>query len=492
MSSRALEFRRRLATCAVILSSLGSLACESAPMTALVSGRPEVDAIFAEYDRADSPGCALGVIRDGEFAYRRGYGMANLEYDIPIDADTVFRIGSVSKQFTAMTILLLEEAGKVALDADIRAYLPEMPDFGETVTVADLMHHTSGIRDYLTLMTLAGYRDEDYYDGPELYRLMTRQRELNFMPGAEFLYSNSGYFLLGRIAERVSGKPFPRVAAELIFEPLGMASTHFHDDTNRIVRHRATGYAQRPGGGFQISMTTLPIVGDGAVFTTVNDLVAWDRNFYDNRLGEGGPALIDRWQEQAVLDDGELLPYAAGINVGTHRGLRLLSHGGSFVGFRAEMLRYPDQRLGIVTLCNVAGSNPSALARRVAEQFLGDAMQPVAEGGSEAGGDREAAPAEEFPLPVAELRQYAGRYVSTELGATYMLEVQDGTLHWRIPERFGAPMMPAEADRFAAPHPLLGEEAVLTFRFARASDGDVTGYMLDAGRVKNVWFAKVE
>lgn len=475
----------------VAIATFAMAACEGSSIQVLgSSARPAVDAIFAEYDLPGSPGCAVGVIRDGEFLYRRGYGMANLEYDIPLTADTVFRIGSVSKQFTAMTVLLLEEAGELSLSADIRTYLPAMPDFGESVTVADLMHHTSGIRDYLTLLALAGYRDEDYYDADELYRLMTRQRQLNFMPGEEFLYSNSGYFLLGQVVASVTGRSLREVAEELIFEPLGMTATHFHDDTNGIVRRRATGYAPAPAGGFQVSMTTLPIVGDGGVFTSVNDLLAWDRNYYANRLGKADPALIARWQEQAVLDDGTQLAYAAGINVGGHRGLRLVSHGGAFVGFRADVLRYPDQRFGVITLCNVSAANPSGLARQVAEQFLGAEMEPRQE--REAVADAEPGAAEEFPLPVAELRQYGGRYVSTELGAEYLLGVSNGHLRWDIAERFGAEMVPTSTDEFASPHPLFGDEAVLAFRFGRAGMGNVTGFMLNAGRVKNVWFARVE
>jgi CubicO group peptidase (beta-lactamase class C family) len=467
------------------------VACEQAP-TLMVRGEPEVDAIFAEYARDTSPGCSLGVIEDGEFAYRRGYGMANLEYGIANDADTVFRIGSVSKQFTAMTVLLLEEKGALALEDDIRTHLPELPDLDDTITIADLLHHTSGYRDYLELMWLSGYRDEDYYEAPELYRVLTLQRATNFPPGERFLYSNSGYFLLGQIVERVTGAPLSRVAEELIFKPLGMDNTHFHDDATRIVPRRASGYAPTGAGGFRISMTSLPIVGDGGVFTSVNDLLAWDRNFYDNRLGEGGPALIDRWLERAQLNSGEQLTYAAGIGNGEYRGVRLVSHGGAFVGFRADMLRFPDQEFSVIALCNVSTANPSALARRVADVYLAESLAPAA-GPVDAEEPEAPAPPEEFPLPVAELRQYEGGYVSRELDATYRVEIRQGRLHWEVAGRYGAFLLPEAEDRFRSEDPdAPGEDSGLLFRFARTRRGEIGGLLLDAGRVENLWFERTE
>lgn len=475
----------RAAAGLLLLSLLTACGQQGAPPL-LTGARPEVDAVFVDYDTPGSPGCSLGVIENGEFIYRKGYGLANLEYNIPLDADSVFRVGSVSKQFVAMLVLLLERDGELSLDDDVHQWIPELPDFGEEITVAHLLYHTSGLRDYLELMALAGYRDEDYYNADELLAVLSRQRELNFTPGDEHLYSNTGYFLLGQIIERITGKSLNDAAQERIFGPLGMTSTHFQDDASRIVPHRASGYAPAEGGGFVISMTTLPIVGDGGVFTTVNDLLAWDRNFYDNQLG-GGQALIDRWLTPGRLNDGSSAGYSAGIVDYTYRGLRVVGHGGAFVGFRAEVMRFPEQRLGVITLCNVSTANPTRLSLRVAEVFLGDQMSPpeatVGDDESSAENDEQS---EEFPLPVAELRDFEGRFVSPELQVTYVLSVGDGQLVWEIPHKQTSPLRPQGEDRFRA------ESWPVVFRFVRTSRGQVSGFLVDLGRVKNLWFERVD
>jgi len=209
----------------------------------------KVDELFTVWDTPDSPGCALGIIKDGKLIYKRGYGMANLEHNIPISATTVLRIGSTSKQFTAMSIALLAEQGKISLDDDIRKCLSEMPEYESPITIRHLIHHTSGIRDYLELMELAGRRDDDYYTDDEAIDMLARQKELNFKPGDEFLYSNSGYFLLSAIAKRASGKSLREFAQENIFKPLSMNNTHFHDDHTMIVKNRAAGYSSKKDSG---------------------------------------------------------------------------------------------------------------------------------------------------------------------------------------------------------------------------------------------------
>jgi CubicO group peptidase (beta-lactamase class C family) len=254
----------------------------------------KVDSLFAPWNKPDSPGCALGIIKDGKLIYKRGYGMANLEYGIPITSQSVFRIGSTSKQFSAMCMVLLEEEGKLSLDDDIRKYIPELPEYETPITIRHLLHHTSGIRDYLTLMTLAGEREDDFFTNEEVVGFLARQMELNFKPGEEHLYSNSGYFLLSVITKRITGESMSIYAEKNIFEPLGMENTHFHDNHTSIVRNRASGYLPREEGGFQISMTTLDMIGDGGIFTCVDDLLLWNQNFYNNRLGEGRQELINK------------------------------------------------------------------------------------------------------------------------------------------------------------------------------------------------------
>jgi CubicO group peptidase (beta-lactamase class C family) len=339
----------------------------------------EVDALFADYDNDHSPGCALGVIRDGEFAYRRGYGMANLELDVPISSHSVFRIGSTSKQFTAMAVALLAEEGKLALDDTLKEYYLAYPAWADDITIAQMIHHTSGLRDYLTLAELAGRGDDqDNYTTDWVIKMLARQRETNFPPGTQYLYSNSGYLMLGQIVERVSGQTLREFSQERIFGPLGMTHSHFHDDHTHIVPQRASGYAPT-ADGYRISMTTLDMVGDGGVFTTIDDLLLWDRNFYENRLGAGKPALIAEITTPGTLANGEPIEYAFGLIRETYRGQTLISHGGSFVGFRAELIRFPALRFSVAVLCNRSDAAPWTLARKVADRFLADDLEPLPE-----------------------------------------------------------------------------------------------------------------
>lgn len=346
------------------------LALIAAAAPAAEAPRPEIDAVFSAYD-TQTPGCSLGVVESGELSYSRGYGMANLEHGVPLGTDTVFRIASTSKQFAAFSVLLLEADGQLSLEDDIRRWIPELHPTAQTVRVRHLVHHTSGLRDYLTLMRLAGVRNEDYYDNAELLAMLARQRDLNFSPDAEHLYSNTGYFLLAVLVERVSGSSLKDFAAERIFGPLGMTRSHFHDDPNHIVPGRAAGYAPT-ASGWRISQTTLPMVGDGGLFTTVRDLARWNANFDRNELGDA--ALLERQLQTGKLSDGSDSGYAAGLSLGDYRGLPTVSHGGAFVGYRAEFLRFPKHATAIAVLCNAADAQPSQLARQVADVVLASAL----------------------------------------------------------------------------------------------------------------------
>lgn len=381
----------------------------------------KVDKLFAKWNKPDSPGCALGVIKNGQFIYKRGYGMANLEYNIPITSKTVFRIGSTSKQFTVMCIALIEEEGKLSLDDDIRKYIPEMPEYEKPIIIRHLLHHTSGIRDYLTLMELAGARNDDFYVDGEMVDLLARQKELNFKTGDEYLYSNSGYFLLSVIVKRVTGKSMRFYAEEKIFKPLGMKNTHFHDDHTMIVKNRASGYSPLKKKGFRIDMTTLDMIGDGGVFTCVDDLFLWDQNFYNNKLGKGRQELIDRILTLGVLNNGKKLDYALGLVVTDYKGLRMISHGGAFVGFRAEMIRFPEQRFSVIALANLGTINPSRLARRVADIYLADQFK----------GEEVKVPVEKpqfVKLSKSELQEKVGAYYSKKTDQVWKVFLKEGKL----------------------------------------------------------------
>ncbi|HEV2132611.1 MAG TPA: serine hydrolase domain-containing protein, partial [Longimicrobiaceae bacterium] len=327
-----------------------------------------VDALFRQWDRPGSPGAAVAVIRDGEIVYSRGYGMANLEYDVPITPTTIFHIASVSKHFTAFAIALLAEEGKLSLDDDIRTHLPEVPDFGRTLTIRHLIHHTSGLRDQWELLAMAGWRLDDVITREHILKMVSHQRALNFDPGEEYLYSNTGYTLMALLVERVSGQSFREFTEERIFRPLGMTSTHFHDDHEMIVPGRAYSYAPRPGGGFRNSPLNYANVGATSLFTTVEDLAKWDRNFYEPQVGS--EALFAQMESRGVLNDGRQIEYAFALSIGEHHGLRTVGHSGADAGYRSYYVRFPEQRLSVVVLSNLSSFNPTRVALRVADIYL--------------------------------------------------------------------------------------------------------------------------
>jgi CubicO group peptidase (beta-lactamase class C family) len=388
----------------------------------------QVDRIFAQWDRPASPGCALVVVRDGAIVYKRGYGMANLEHSIPMSPTSVMDTASVSKQFTAMCIAMLAEQGGISLNDDIRKYLPEIPAYQNPITISHLIHHTSGLRDYLTLMSIAGMRDDDYYTDAEVLDLLARQKELNFKPGEQFLYSNSGYFLLGQIVKRVSGKTLRQFADEHIFRPLGMKNTRFYDNHTEIVKDRATGYAPLKAGGFRIDVTTLDMVGDGNVFTSAEDLYLWDQNFYHNKLGRGDQELIKLVETPGVLNSGEKTNYAFGLATGEYRGLKVIEHGGAFVGYRAMIKRFPEQRFTVICLCNLSSMNPSTLANRVADVYLAGQLAPdPAEAASAANASTKF-----IDLPEAELREKVGAYRNPSTGVMWKVTLEHGKLTAKV------------------------------------------------------------
>ena len=390
----------------------------SAPAAADVKGR--VDAVFRDFDRSDSPGCALGVYRDGRIVYERGYGMANLELGVANAPQTVFDIGSTSKQFTAFSIHLLAQEGKLSLDDDIRKWVPEIPSYGPTVTIRHLLHHTGGLRDYIELMELQGLQTEDLTTEADSLAILSRQKAPNFPPGQEYLYSNSGFFLLGVIVKRASGQSLRDFAQARIFGPLGMRHTQFNDAHDRIVPNRATGYKKAKAGGFSIDMGDWEQVGDGAVQTTVEDLQLWDQNFYQPRVGDA--RLLDAMQTVGVLNGGKKLTYASALVLQDYRGLPTVSHGGAWVGYRAQLLRFPQQKFTVACLCNLASANPSRLAREVADVYLEDVLKPreAAKPAKGSGGAVRAAG--------SALRRLAGAYVERSDGAIVRLSVEGETI----------------------------------------------------------------
>ncbi len=335
----------------------------------------KVDAVFQKMASTVSPGCALSVIKDGKIIYERGYGMADLDHNVPITPATVFHVASMSKQFTAASILMLAQQGKLSLDDPARKYIPELPDFGTPVTIRQLMHHTSGLRDQWDLLGLSGWRYSlDLITNDDVLYVVSHQKELNFPPGTKFLYSNTGFTLLGEIVKRVSGQSLHEFTTTNIFQPLGMKNTHFRDDHAEIVKNIAYGYAPDKDT-FKLSVTNFDTIGATSLMTTVEDLALWDENFYNARVG--GSEFTKQMLERGKLNNGEELDYASGLGIGTYRGLNTVDHGGADAGYRADLIRFPDQHFSAACLCNLATANPSDLARKVAEIYLAKQMKPA-------------------------------------------------------------------------------------------------------------------
>jgi CubicO group peptidase (beta-lactamase class C family) len=386
-----------------------------------------VDELYDTLRRSDAPGGVVAVIRDGEVVHRTAFGMADLERGVAVTPDSVFEIGSISKQFTAMCILLLELDGKLALDDDVREYVPELPAYERPITLRHLLHHTSGIRDIETLIPLAGLPWFNYSSRRELLELITRQRGLNFPPGRQYLYSNSGYLLLAEIVERVSGESLRDFAETRIFGPLGMNDTEFWDHPSQIVEDRAIAYSETGEGSWSNELWYLPFDGPAGVYTSVGDLARWDANFYDNRLG-GGAALIERMETPGTLENGDTIDYAAGLRVREHRGQFVISHGGAWMGYRASLMRFPELHLTVVALSNSARGLGSM---RVADLYLDEML------GAEPS-EPEAAPYEPpvtRALAAEELGRYEGVYWNESQGLLRRIDIREGTLHYvRGPE----------------------------------------------------------
>ncbi len=327
----------------------------------------KVDELFAEWNRPDSPGAALAIVKDGSVAYERGYGSANLEYEIAIDPTSVFSAASVSKQFTAFAIAMLANEGKLSLDDDIRIHLPEVPDFGETITIRHLIYHTSGLRNHSDLFRLDGWGAVRTND--DVLKMVKHQKELNFSPGDEYLYCNTGYTLLAEIVERIAELSFREYTEMNIFKPLGMTKTHFHDDRGMIVKNRAYSY-DHTDGGFRKKYKNSTIVGNSSLFTTVDDLTKWVLNFDSGKVGS--PAVIEQMHQQGVLNNGEMLDYAFGLRIGEYKGLKKVSHGGSGSGYRSYLIRFPEQRFAVIVLSNLASFDPGEVAKQIADIYLAD------------------------------------------------------------------------------------------------------------------------
>ena len=330
--------------------------------------RERIDSIFSGYARPNAPGCAVGVFRSGKTLHEQGYGLADVANVIPITPSTTFHIASTSKPFTALAVLLLVQQGKISLDDDVRRYLPEVPDFGHTITVRMLLNHTSGLREFQNLFNLAGWRNSDVQTIDDVLSMLKRQRGLNHIPGAEFAYNSSGYTLLALIVERVSGMSFRRFIVDRIFMPLGMTHSDVQERVSQVIPHRATGYWGHDPAQLRTAAPVNSFAGPNNVVTSVEDLARWDANFY--RLRVGTKEILDQMTTASKLNDGSEFGYGLGWTIGSHHGLKMISHAGSDYGYKAEFLRFPSEELTVTVLCNAFDIAPTPLALQVADLYL--------------------------------------------------------------------------------------------------------------------------
>jgi CubicO group peptidase (beta-lactamase class C family) len=441
-----------------------------------------IDRLYAPMAHSGSPGCAAGVYQDGAVVFARGYGFADLTNDVPITPTTRFTIGSVSKQFTAASIALLVRAGRLSLDDDVRKYIPELPQYPALVTIGHLVHHTSGVRDFWELVDFAGMRPDDGYTADDMLNLAQHQERLNFTPGSEYRYSNTGYLLLGIVVKRVTGQSLRRFADSAIFKPLGMTGTMFLDDHNEIVPRRAAAY-QPDHGGYKIDVWNNDIVGQGGIVTTIGDLQKWDENFYSARVG--GPEFVKLIQSVVPLTGGKANKYAFGLEIGDYRGARLVSHTGSTGGYRAAIYRFPDQHTSVAMLCNVTTANTSSLSFAMADAVLAEklgARDSVARVGAGRGSVESQAP---NPAPAALIAAVAGRYRSEELlGSVW--EISAGTAGTIVVHRpRGAPT----AYRWTSVNTFATRGIEITFEMP--TKGKAPAFTMKGDRVQGLRFGRV-
>lgn len=338
----------------------------AAPLTSK-SDAARVDQLFEHWNTTTSPGCATAAMKDGRILYEAGYGMASLEHEAKITPTTVFDVGSIAKQFTAAAILILVEEGKISLDDPIRKYVPELPDFGTPITLRQMLGHTSGLRDYEQLLSFDGWRldSPDLLTDGDVLHIMSLQKELNFPPGSYYSYSNTNYMLLAQVVSRVSKQSFPDFTMSRLFQPLAMNHTHFRVDHGEMIKNVAFSYIDKEGG-FELCLPNYDTVGATNLFTTVEDLARWEENSYTGRVG--GDRVIQQLQKPGKLNDGTQLNYAPGMFVGL--GAEESGTAGD-AGYRADILRFPDDHFSVVTLCNLGSIDPMELSRRITDIYLG-------------------------------------------------------------------------------------------------------------------------
>jgi len=398
----------------------------------------KIDSLFLEWNRPNHPGGAIGIMQNGQTTFSKAYGLASLEYLVPNTPGTIFNTGSVSKQFTAMGIVVLHQEGKLSVDDDIRNYLPELPDFGETITIRHMLHHTSGLRSLHAMLELAGWRGDDSRTNGDLNRFMLNQRDLNFKPGDEYNYCNTGYMLMVNIIEKVTGEKFPVWMKHTVFEPLGLTNTYVEDNYSRIVANNATSYYQVGQNTFERAVEYWGYVGSGNMHSTTNDILQWLRNFQDPQ--PGWEAHFAMMQTVDPLNDGEENNYAFGVGIGNFDGHGSIGHGGSIGGFRANIITYPDQELSIAMLTNFSSAPIGQTLNAISKILLGEPLEEEL--------DEVHDPVKTVKLSNKALAAYEGMFWNEEENIARKIYLKNDTLRYYRSASSENPIVPLGKDEF--------------------------------------------
>jgi len=400
----------------------------------------KIDSLFVDWNTPNHPGGAIGVMKNGKIIFSKAYGLASMEYLVPNATGTIFNTGSVSKQFTAMGIVLLQQQGKLSFDDDIRKYIPELPDFGETITIRHMLHHTSGLRSLHAMLELAGWRSDDSRTNKDLNRFMIRQHDLNFKPGDRYMYCNTGFMLMVNIIENVTGESFPAWMKHSVFEPLGMIDTYVEDDYSRIVPNNATSYYESSDHTYERAVEYWGYVGSGNMHSTTGDLLRWLSNFYEPQ--PGWETSFRQLQTVDKLNNGEDNNYAFGVVVDEFNGHKRIQHGGAIGGFRALVATFPDDQLNIAILTNFSASSTGLKASQISELML-----PKFET-DHAKTQNDMPALTPIKLSVDQLKKYEASYWSDSDNYGRKIYLRDDTLRYVRSEINESPIIPIAKDEF--------------------------------------------
>lgn len=448
----------------------------------------KIDSLFSSYN-SKTAGVAVGIVKDGKLIYKKGFGTANLEYDIPITSKTIFNVGSVSKQFTTFSIYLLERQGKISLDDDVRKYIPELPVYEKTIKIKHLCSHTSGLKDQWALLTLAGWRMDDVITSEQIMKIIGKQKELNFSPGSQFKYSNTGFTLIAEIVKRVSGKSFSEFAKENIFNPLGMENTIIYDDNEKIVKNRAYSYSGENGTYSKRNLNSSS-VGPSNVYTTVEDLSKWTANFENPKVGDAD--FINHFNERSLLDneeptilaerDGETIYHAKGQFIRNYKGLTVYNHTGSDAGFKSYLGRFQDNKLSIILLSNDENFVSYKAGMDIAEFYLSDKF-------------KKRKKITEIEMKVDEnpkstsntnLKDFEGKFLNNDLSSLFIVKIINGNLTMTHNRLSDVLLTEVEKDKFTG---------AITFSvevcFKRNNKNEIIGLTITNFGATNVNFIKI-